>query len=152
MLVGDTDNMKGEVKNEDILISCYYAKKSRVIVRYQDKESKKEIAKEDIINGYVGKEYDTERINIQNYIYKDSSKNTKGTMTNKEIIVYYYYEEKLQESQKYIDDTVAPGIIPQTGQMNLIRNIVIIGIASIILSTTAEILIRKYNNKGNKEK
>ena len=79
----------------------YYAKNTQVIVKYVDKETGKEIAKSKTIDGYVGKEYTTEKINIDDYNYLSSTDNTEGKMTEDTLEVIYYYNK-----QKYSTYTI----------------------------------------------
>ena len=66
-----------------------------------DKETGKEIAKSKTIDGYVGKEYTTEKINIDDYNYLSSTDNTAGKMTEDTLEVIYYYNK-----QKYSTYTI----------------------------------------------
>ena len=146
-LVETTDNMVGKAKNDEIETIYYYAKKSRVIIKYQDKDTGEEIAKEDIINGYEGLDYKTERLNSKGYNYIGTSENTEGTMTDKDTIVYYYYSKKTNESSENIDTTVATGIIPNTGENDFTLIAIKIIMSSIISFLIVEVGTGKYTEK-----
>ena len=99
------ENAKGKMKKEETKVNYYYAQKAKVIVKYKDKNTGKEIAKEEIKDGHVGESYETEEKKIENYeiekeVYPD---NTKGTMTKEDIEVIYYYKKKTEVIAKYIE-------------------------------------------------
>ena len=73
----------------------YYAKNTQVIVKYVDKETGKEIAKIQTIDGYVGKGYTTQKENIDGYNYISSTDNISGKMSEEPIEVIYYYSKPI---------------------------------------------------------
>ena len=85
----------------------YYAKNTDVHVRYVDKISKEEIAEEEIIEGYEGQKYVTDRKEITGYTFVEDSGNTEGEMTRErtEVVYYYLYKTKVrvEHRDKYTD-------------------------------------------------
>ncbi len=106
--IKDSGNVTGIMTNEPIDVIYYYAYNSTVSVRYYDIFSKREIAKDDLIIGYEGKEYFTEKKDISGYQFTEID-NYKGTMGRKPIEVNYYYTKKVQIEIQYISfDTQSP--------------------------------------------
>ena len=77
-----------EEKQEKIY---YYAKNTDVHVRYVDKATGEEIAEDEVIKGYEGKQYETDKKEIEGYTFVEDSGNTEGTMERDRIEVVYYY-------------------------------------------------------------
>ena len=99
------ENAKGKMKIEETKVNYYYIHKAKVIVKYKDKNTGEEIAKEEKIEGNIGETYETEEKKIENYeIEKELyPQNTKGTMTKEDIEVIYYYKKKTEVISKYIE-------------------------------------------------
>ena len=106
-LVEEPENPLGTYQEENEERDYYYAKNTKVNVKYMDKDTKELIdtRANHTIDGYVGKEYETEKKTFDNYEYKSDSKNTKGEMTEEPIEVIYYYSKKA---------TPAPSVQTQT--------------------------------------
>ena len=90
----------------------YYAKNTKVIVKYLEKDETPEnntdntvLAEEVTIEGYEGKEYSAEQKEIPNYTFVDDTNNTQGTMTRDTIEVIYYYLQNTKVTVNYIDKT-----------------------------------------------
>ena len=105
-----TDNTIGTMTKDPIEVIYYYAQNTRVIVKYLEKdntpnntEDNKVLEDEEIIEGYEGKTYKTEKKEIDDYIFVESTDNTEGTMTKEEIIVIYYYSKETQATVQHID-------------------------------------------------
>jgi len=96
----------------DIHVEVEYRKKTKVIVKYLDKETESEIISNTEILGYEGKEFETTTKTIVGYkivkipvsenssetIVKVTDENnelteTKGTMISEDIIIAYWYEK-----------------------------------------------------------
>ncbi len=91
-----------EEKQEKIY---YYAKNTKVIVKYLEKETNKTLTEEpqyEII-GYEGKEYTTEKKEIEGYEFVEATDNTEGKMTKEPIEVIYYYAQKTKAKVQHID-------------------------------------------------
>ena len=75
---------------------------AKVIIKYVDIETNKEIKEESIQQGNVGDLYKTEIIDILNYeIVGEQPDNSNGVMTEDDIIVVYYYKKIVIDTQKY---------------------------------------------------
>ena len=83
----------------------YYAKNTKVIVKYLEKGTNKFLTPEAQyeINGYVGKDYETEQKEIDGYTFIESTNNTKGKMTEDPIEVIYYYGKSAKATVQHID-------------------------------------------------
>ena len=79
-LVEIPENPGGVYKENDEPRIFYYAKNTKVIVKYVDKDTGELIDTMEnyTIEGYVGKEYETEKKDFELYDYHSSSNNTKG--------------------------------------------------------------------------
>ena len=103
-LVESPEKMTGTFEEEPREKVYYYAKNSKVIVKYLEKDEEgKSLAEETIIEGYEGKEYRLEQKEIENYTFVESTNNTEGTMAREEITVIYYYLQKTKVTVNYID-------------------------------------------------
>ena len=104
-------NTEGTMTKEGIEVNYYYAQNTQVTVKYveQDKtpedNSDNTVLDTEIIEGYVGKAYETEQKDISGYTFVEASDNTKGNMTKEGIEVYYYYAQNTSVKVQYIDKT-----------------------------------------------
>ena len=113
-LVATTDNTEGKMQRDEIVVIYYYAPNTTVTVKYLEKDNtpndnsdNKVLAPEEIINGYVGKDYTTQAQNVEGYTLVETTNNTEGTMTKEPIEVIYYYAQNTKVIVKYLekDDT-----------------------------------------------
>ena len=93
-LIEKPSNATGEMKDEEIVVKYYYARKAEVEIKYIEKETGYEITESDIINGYVGDSYQTEGKEVPYYNLIEKTENWEGTMTEEKITVIYYYEKQ----------------------------------------------------------
>ncbi len=101
------DEPEGEMTKEPKEVVYHYKRiPTSVIVKYLEKETGKELAKQETIEGYVGKEYVTERKVVEGYQKANPEPdNEKGIMTKEPQEVIYYYE-KIPSGKvivKYVD-------------------------------------------------
>ena len=94
------------MEGRDVVVTHYYLKNSQVIVKYIDKFTKQEIKLPKIEEGYYGKAYTTEPIEIEGYAYNgnadDHTDNTSGSMINGVITVEYYYVKLVDITIRYV--------------------------------------------------
>lgn len=76
---------------------------AKVIIRYFDKITNKEIADRTEKEGYVGLEYTTNSIEINGYTLVGNSDNVSGKMTKDEIYVDYFYLYNCNINVEHID-------------------------------------------------
>ena len=117
-LVATTDNLEGTMARDEIIVIYYYAPNTNVIVKYleqddtpNDNSDNKVLTKEEIIGGYVGKDYDAEgnyKKDIENYTLVANTENTKGTMTEDTTEVIYYYAQNTKVIVKYLEKDETP--------------------------------------------
>ena len=93
----------GEYTEEDVIKVFKYAKKSKVIINYIDKNSEEMIQDPSVIEGYETKEYETKESQIPGYTFVEKTGNTKGIMTRESIKVIYYYVKNTTVKVEYID-------------------------------------------------
>ncbi|MBP3255330.1 MAG: MucBP domain-containing protein [Clostridia bacterium] len=96
-------NERGIMTEEVIEVVYYVAKDAKVKAKYVVKYGGKDIADEEEIPGYEGKEYSVDPKDIDGYELIEIDGNPEGTMKPGENVVTFYYAKK------------ATGIIPQTG-------------------------------------
>ena len=97
---GNTSGKLGET-NDDVIY--YYAKKTDVTVQYVDVNTNEEVDDDDKINGYEGKEYETESKDINSYILDSDSGNTEGKMARDGTTVTYFYAKECKVTIKAVD-------------------------------------------------
>ena len=102
-LVQKTTNFEGIMTEEVIEVIYYYAKDTSVIVKYLEKGTDKVLADEILIEGYEGKDYETEEKDIENYTFVEDTGNTKGKMEREQIEVIYYYAQNTKAKVEHID-------------------------------------------------
>ena len=87
----------------------YYAKNTKVIVKYLEKGTNKILSEEPQyeIEGYEGQGYSTEKRTFEGYTFVESTGKTSGTMERDTIEVIYYYAQNTKVIVKYLelDDT-----------------------------------------------
>lgn len=101
--VSSSNNTYGIVKTNDIVVNYYYASNSCVKVKYLEVGTNEVVAEEEMINGYIGQEYQTKEKMIANYTLVKTNGATKGTMTKDIIEVTYYYAQNATALVKYVD-------------------------------------------------
>ncbi len=100
--VDKTENAEGTMTKEPQKVTMYYAKNSKVKVKYLEKSSNK-VLKEEKIEGYEGKEYKTEQKKIEGYTFIEATNNTQGNMEREDIEVTYYYAQNSIVRVQHID-------------------------------------------------
>ncbi len=95
-------NAKGEMAEQSIDVVYYYKKLSSVKVEYIDKYTGDKL-KEEKIEGYEGDDYQTEDKKFDGYDLIEIPSNSKGKMTDEEIVVKYYYLRKTEVEVQYIE-------------------------------------------------
>ena len=102
--VEDTGNREGVRGPEDVTVIFYYAKKTEVHVTYVDRKDDT-VLDTVIIEGYEGKQYETELKEFPDYIYIESTNNTTGTMIYGEVIKVVYKYAHISEGvlERHID-------------------------------------------------
>ena len=94
-LVEKPSNSTGEMTEEETVVKYYYQRKAEIEVKYLEKGTEYEIAPSEIIEGYVGDNYETSVKDIPYYNFVEATDNTSGTMQKDKILVVYYYEKQV---------------------------------------------------------
>ena len=107
--IESTDNTSGQMPREESIVIYYYAKNTQVNVKYLEQDNTpgdntdNKVLAQETIQGYEGKEYNTEEKQITNYTFIDSTDNTTGLMTKEPIEVIYYYAQNSSVTVKYLE-------------------------------------------------
>ena len=99
-----------EIEN---VINLYYIRKNGTVVTYhKDIDTGKIIAETTEIVGKIGKDYKTEKAEIEGYVYVKDTGNTKGKYTQGKIEVTYFYRKQLFNLRvdKYLENVYTNGI------------------------------------------
>ena len=95
-------NAKGEMTEKEIEVIYYYEKVTTVRVEYIDKQTGEKLD-EETIKGHEGDSYETEEKQFDGYELVEVPSNSKGEMTDKEIVVKYYYQRKAEVEIQYVE-------------------------------------------------
>ncbi len=106
-------NAEGKMKLGKTEVNYYYAKKTKIIVKYVDKITGKKLADPTIIEGYEGKRYEIEPKEIERYQLIEEPKNQKGKMERNTKEFTYYYIRTVTITVKYIDKDTNKTIIKE---------------------------------------
>ena len=103
--IEDTQNTEGEMTKEPIEVIYYYAKNTKVIVKYLEKGTNKVLTEEPQYEkeGYEGLPYATRQLEIEGYTFVEDTGNTSGTMTKETIEIIYYYAQNTKATVQHID-------------------------------------------------
>ncbi len=124
-------NAEGTMTKELITVDYYYTRRTKVEIRYADKETGEDISSKDVIDGHVGDEYATTAKDISGYelVVEELPTNAEGTMTKDTItVIYKYISKKAKVIERHVDintnelieqETVHNGLI---GDEYLIRS------------------------------
>ena len=114
-LVEEPAEKTGEYTAEPQEKIYYYAKNTRVIVKYLEQDNTPDdiadnqvLADEVTIDGYEGKEYTTVEEEIPGYTLVATTDNLEGTMERDEIVVIYYYAPNTNVIVKYLEQDNTP--------------------------------------------
>ena len=114
-LVEEPAQKTGEYTAEPQEKIYYYAKNTRVIVKYLEQDNTPDdiadnqvLADEVTIDGYEGKEYTTVEEEIPGYTLVATTDNLEGTMERDEIVVIYYYAPNTNVIVKYLEQDNTP--------------------------------------------
>ena len=101
--IQEQTNVKGYTSSIDKFTVTNTLNEAKVITRYIDKITKKEISNRTETEGYVGLDYTTNSLEIENYTLVGNSNNVSGTMTEDDIYVDYYYLYNCDINVEHID-------------------------------------------------
>ena len=114
-LVEEPEEKEGVYTAEPQEKIYYYAKNTRVIVKYLEQDNTPDdiadnqvLADEVTIEGYEGKEYTTTEETIPGYTLVATTDNLEGTMERDEIVVIYYYAPNTNVIVKYLEQDNTP--------------------------------------------
>ena len=101
--IESTENERGKIKEKDTEVIYYYQKpRTKVIVKYQDREGK-DIIEQTVIEGLLGDKYKTEQKEIDKYVYIETKGNEEGEMTREDIEIIYIYGKTAKLKVRYLD-------------------------------------------------
>ena len=95
------------MSRDTIEVIYYYSPRTSVVVKYVDYSTNQELSPMITIDGYTGKHYETEQLQIPDYTLQATTNNTTGEMTENTIEVIYKYAKNTKLIIKYLekDDT-----------------------------------------------
>ena len=86
-------NISGKMKVEKTTVNIYYIAKSKIVVKYVEKISGKQLVEDVIIEGHETDEYITEEKEIEYYKLIETTENISGNMKKGTETVTYYYRK-----------------------------------------------------------
>ena len=103
--VADTNNLSGSMTEETITVIYYYAKNTKITVKYLEQGTNKVLTEqpEYVQEGYVGKEYSTEQKEIEGYTFVTVEGEVTGSMTEEAKTITYYYAKNTKITVKYLE-------------------------------------------------
>ena len=110
-LTGDTGNTSGEVGRENIEVTYYYKKNTKVTVKYIDMVTGESIEKEEVISGLERDEYETVKKEIEGYEYVETEGKANGQMEANPTEVIYKYKKVSKLITEHIDANTNEKII-----------------------------------------
>ena len=130
----DKEKLTIDEDNDKNVINLYYAKKNgKVVVKYIDETTEKEITDSEKIEGKVDDDYNSTAKTIEGYELSKNSGNTSGKITEEDITVIYYYKAKAKDTTPKNDTTPAKQevtTLPKTGNASILS--IIIAIVAIL--------------------
>ena len=134
-LVNTPANATGTYTEDDIIVTFKYKKtndsgddepsKGKVIIKYIDSETGKELRDAKTLEGNIGEEYTIHERSIAGYTLLDMPENASGVYTKEDIIVELKYKVK--------SSTQEPGGTEETSDKNPIAGLALLGLASMII-------------------
>ena len=120
--LSSSNNTYGTVGDTDIIVTYYYASNCYIKVKYLQIDTNEIVAEEEIIKGYVGKEYKGEEKVIANYTLVKIEGEVEGKMTEDTLEIIYYYAQNTTALVQYVDyytgdtlnTTVMEGLVGDT--------------------------------------
>ncbi len=103
-LVAMPENASGTMTKElEEIIYYYRVKDTSLIIKYLEKDTNKELAKQERQTGKVEEDYITEAKQIEGYTLVGDSGNKAGTLTIEPITVIFYYLQNTKVTVNHID-------------------------------------------------
>ena len=129
-LVGDSTKTITLGKDGNVIIFYYRLKQGgKVTVRYYVNGTTEELAKSKELTGKITEDYNTEALDIDNWVLVGKVGNTSGKFTDEDQEVIYYYEKRMgQVKVRYVD---------KDGN-DLLESIILTGQTSTKYTTKAE--------------
>ena len=133
-LIEEPTENEATYEKDSQTFTYYYAKNSKIIIRYVDEDTGEQIEKEVEKTGYIGETFDINgsEKNINGYYLVQEPKVKTGNYTENEQILTYYYRK---------DPGLANKPIPKTGMNEVVRNTSIIALL-IVLSNGLRLFVR----------
>ena len=108
---GDSGNTAGVVGRENIEVTYYYKKNTKVTVKYIDMVTGESIEKEEVISGLERDEYETVKKEIEGYEYVETEGKANGQMEANPTEVIYKYKKVSKLITEHIDANTNEKII-----------------------------------------
>ena len=104
--VESTGSVSGVLTNEKQEAIFYYQlRDAKIIVRHYEEGTTIKIADDEVINGKVGKDYNTKEVDVLGYSLVSVPDNASGKFTDEVVEVIYYYKKDMGKViTRYIDE------------------------------------------------
>ena len=108
---GDSGNTEGVVGRENIDVTYYYKKNTKVTVKYIDMVTGEKIGEEEVIEGLERDEYETVKKEIEGYEWVETEGKASGQMEKNPTEVIYKYKKVSKLITEHIDANTNEKII-----------------------------------------
>ena len=108
---GDSGNTAGVVGRENIEVTYYYKKNTKVTVKYIDMVTGEKIGEEEVIEGLERDEYETVKKEIEGYEWVETEGKASGQMEKNPTEVIYKYKKVSKLITEHIDANTNEKII-----------------------------------------
>lgn len=119
-------NGEGNLSRDNTEVKYFYIRKTRLIIKRIDEKTGLEIVQDEIRNGVQNEYYETEGIELDNYVLDEKKmpengqgqllvkENSDGTVNVDTVVIYYYIHRAGGVIVQYIDETTGEVIEDQT--------------------------------------
>ena len=96
-LLYEPAEMRGEFAREDITVTFYYGKETRLIIKYVDRNTKEEISDRSITKHHSGETYHLREYekDVTGYLLMDRPKE-EGVIMDEDLVLTFYYAKKVK--------------------------------------------------------
>lgn len=95
-LLYEPEQMRGQFASEDITITFYYGKETKLIIKYLDRNTKEEISDRSITTHHSGETYHLKEYekDVNGYLLMDTPKE-EGVIMDEDLVLTFYYAKKV---------------------------------------------------------
>ena len=98
------ENLPDEVDDKDVIKVYYVRKESKIVVKYQDKDGN-EIKEDVITDGYVGDEFDIDKVDdkVEGYVLREKTEEGKTEFEDETKTIIFIYDKETKVIVNHID-------------------------------------------------